>query len=285
VPSESLNSPEVWEALLHAGGGMPLGALVRNLGKMGAVGLLRPLSEASSTVASRLRDADEIRRARLHPIAILTALRVYASGHGIKGDNRWTPDPRVVDALDDAFYLAFGNVAPTGRRLLIGVDWSGSMEGVQVAPGITAATAAAAMALVHATIEPETFVLCFGTTARPVTLSPSMRLDDVIRVATSQTGEGTDCALPFRYARENGLDADGFIVLTDNATWAGREHPIEALRAYRRKSGRGAVAVASAFAATVCSILPDDEDAGCLNVAGFDAAAPMVVADFLRARS
>ena len=39
----------------------------------------------------------------------------------------WTPVREVVDALDAAFYTAFGNVEPTGKRLLLALDVSGSM--------------------------------------------------------------------------------------------------------------------------------------------------------------
>ena len=39
IPTQWLNELEVWDALLHD---MPLTALVRNLGKMSAVGLVKP---------------------------------------------------------------------------------------------------------------------------------------------------------------------------------------------------------------------------------------------------
>ena len=45
VPTEHLNDPAVWEALLE---GMPLMAMVRNLAKMTAVGLLKPGSKADA---------------------------------------------------------------------------------------------------------------------------------------------------------------------------------------------------------------------------------------------
>ena len=47
----------------------------------------------------------------------------------------------VVDALDAAFYTAFGNVEPAGKRLLLALDVSGSMTGGHVAgvPGLTPA--------------------------------------------------------------------------------------------------------------------------------------------------
>src|SRR5690606_32048157 len=44
LPTEVLNSVDVWEALLE---NMPMTAMVRNLGNMSKVGLLKPLSKAS----------------------------------------------------------------------------------------------------------------------------------------------------------------------------------------------------------------------------------------------
>lgn len=280
VPSESLNHPEVWDALLHAGNGMPLGALVRNLAKMTSIGLVAPLSDATRKVVDLLGDAKNIKRSRIHPIAVLTASRVYARGEGVKGSLRWTPVPVVVDALDAAFYAAFGNVEPTGKKLLIAVDSSSSMRSPEVATGISPAMAATAMALVHASIEPESHVVTFATNLKPITLTPRMSLNEALSVASRGTGEGTDCSVPMRYATSHKIPVDAFLVLTDNETWQGG-HPIVALRQYREALARPALAVASAFASTKCSIFPE-HDGGCLNVAGFDASVPSVVADFMR---
>ena len=41
---------------------------------------------------------------------------------------------------------------------------------------------------------------------------------------------GTDCALPMLYATRKRLPVDAFVVMTDNETWAGNIHPVEALR-------------------------------------------------------
>ena len=47
IPTQWLNEVAVWDALLQC---MPLTALVRNLGKMTAIGLVKPFSEAASLV-------------------------------------------------------------------------------------------------------------------------------------------------------------------------------------------------------------------------------------------
>ena len=53
IPTKWLNEIEVWEALLHR---MPLSALIRNLGKMTSIGLLKPTSNATSQVLEKLEN-------------------------------------------------------------------------------------------------------------------------------------------------------------------------------------------------------------------------------------
>jgi 60 kDa SS-A/Ro ribonucleoprotein len=80
VPTELLTHAVVWEALLDR---MPLTALIRNLGVMSKVGLLAPASDAARAVVARLSDRDAIRKARVHPVAVLAALKTYAQGRGM----------------------------------------------------------------------------------------------------------------------------------------------------------------------------------------------------------
>ena len=133
---EHLTSIAVWEALLED---MPMTALIRNLATMTRVGVIAPGSDGTAKVAAQLADTGRLRKARVHPIAVLAALRTYASGHGVRGRGEWNPVREVVDALDAAFYASFGNVEPTGKRLLLALDVSGSMEWGEVAgvPGLS----------------------------------------------------------------------------------------------------------------------------------------------------
>lgn len=137
VPTEWLNHSEVWAALLED---MPLTAMIRNLATMTRVGLVAPMSEASNRIAATLTDGKRLRAARVHPVAILSALTTYQDGHGVRGQAEWKPVSQVVDALNEAFYLAFGSVTPAGRRVVLALDVSSSMAGSMIAgvPGLTA---------------------------------------------------------------------------------------------------------------------------------------------------
>jgi 60 kDa SS-A/Ro ribonucleoprotein len=74
VPTELRNDRDVWAALLEE---MPMTAMIRNLASMTRVGLVAPMSEAASKIAGELKDRERLRKARLHPIAILVALKTY----------------------------------------------------------------------------------------------------------------------------------------------------------------------------------------------------------------
>jgi 60 kDa SS-A/Ro ribonucleoprotein len=287
VPTELLRHAEVWEALLQE---MPLTAMIRNLGAMGSVGLLAPLSTTAVTVASRLRDQAMLRRARVHPVALLSAMTTYASGRGVRGKLRWQPVAQVVDALDAAFYLAFENAPSTGKRVMLALDVSGSMSAPVVGlQGLNCREGSAAMALVTAAREPnhmftafaaERWSLGFGTSAmRVLSISPRQRLDDVVKAVKDLMFGPTDCALPMLKALKNRWPVDLFVVYTDSETWAGWMHPVQALRKYRDRMGIPARLVVVGMASNGFTIA-DPDDAGMLDVVGFDTTTPQVIADF-----
>lgn len=278
VPTELRSSPEVWAALLEE---MPLTAMIRNLATMTRIGLVVPMSEATYKVVDELKDRDRIRRARLHPMAILAALTTYEQGHGERGKHTWTPVQQVVDALNEAFYLAFDNVEATGKRWLLGVDVSGSMSSGTVAgvAGMTPRVAASAMTLVTAATEPQHVIMAFQDRFVPLGISPRERLDDVVRKTNGLPFGRTDCAQPMLYATERKLKIDVFVVYTDSETWFGQVHPVQALRQYREKMGIPAKLIVQAFVANNFSIA-DPDDAGMLDVIGFDTSVPALIRDF-----
>lgn len=287
VPSSKLDKPEVWEALLP---NLGLTAVLRNLNKMTAVGLLKPMSEASRLVAGQLTDAARLKKARVHPLAVLNALRVYSAGHGDKGKLEWQPVREIVDALDAAFYASFGNVEPTGKRLLLAFDVSGSMSAALAGTGLSCREACAALALVTANVEPSYLIVGFSagssrsmwTEIKELVISPRQRLDDVVRYLGGLPFGGTDCALPMIYAEQKKLDVDAFCIYTDSETWAGNVHPKQALASYRAKMDKPAAAqVVVGMTATEFTIA-DPADPRTLDVVGFDLQTPEAISAFIR---
>ena len=281
IPTTWLNSPAVWEALLER---MPSTALLRNLGKMTAVGLLSPLSAATKLVCEKLQDD----MPRVHPFAVLLAQSTYAAGHGVRGRLSWTPDQHVVDALEDTFYNAFDAVQPAGKNFMLGIDVSGSMGwrgfgymGSIAGTHIKAYQAAAVMAMAQMRTEPWCFPVAFTGRGQvtPLELSPKWRLDKILDELRKLRVGPTDCALPMIYATENKIPVDTFVVYTDNETWCGDVHPARALEDYRQATGRDAKLVACGMTATNYSVA-DPDDPGMLDVVGFDASAPAVISKF-----
>ena len=294
IPTQWLNEPEVWDALLAH---MPMTAMIRNLGKMTSLGLIQPFSDAAKFVINKLGDEKALKRARIHPLAVLIAQKVYAQGHGEKGDLKWKPVSKIIDALDAAFYATFSNVKPCGKPVLLALDVSGSMEASMIAGScLTAREASAAMALVTAATEPDCEIIAFSAPSgggfggmhgggesciTRVALSPRMRLDDVIKRISAIPMGGTDCALPIIWARRQKLNVSGFITYTDSETWAGHIHPSQALRLYRDEFVSDAKAVVVGMTSNGFT-LADPNDRGMLDVVGVDATVPAVIADFVR---
>ncbi len=279
VPGVYLNNRDVWDALLVD---MPMTAMIRNLGKMSHAGLLTPMSACADYVANRLLDREQLKKARVHPIQLLLALRTYATGCGMLGSLTWTPAPAVVEALNQALYLAFEDITPTDRRILVGVDVSGSMKKSRCAgsPMLGCVEAAIAMAMLFVRTEKKVHTMAFDTIAHEFTMTRSQRLDDVINNMT-RWGGGTNLSLPVAYALKNKLEVDAFVILTDSETWVGQAHPVQTLYQYRQQINPQARLVVLATAAHHGSII-DPTDPLSFGVAGFDAAVPQLVAEFIR---
>lgn len=286
VPTEMLTESEIWEALLHD---MPPTALLRNLGTMTKVGLLKHGwlsgdSFAVSKVIEVLRDTERLSKARIHPVAVLAALNTYAKGHGIRSDATWKPVQAILDELDSAFYATFKSAPSANKRVVLGLDVSGSMRGTLVAgvAGLDCRNATGAMALITETRESEVTHLAFDTDVYPLAISRKMRLDEVVKLLERTGGGGTDCAAPIQYATTHGIEADAFVIYTDSETWYGRQHPSQAMEKYRQKTGINAKLVVVAMASNRASIA-DPRDARMLNVVGFDASVPGLIAEFISA--
>lgn len=274
LPSDVLNAPAVLRALLP---GMPMMALLRALAVLTRHGVLAPGSAEATSVAARLSDRSAIARARLHPFAVFLAAHTYARGQGLRGRGTWVPVQEIVAALELAFDAAFDGLVPTGKRLLVAVDVSGSMVAPVIGAPVSAADAAAAMAVALARREPNAVVVTFDTAVRRVVFDPARLL---VRDLAGEAGGGTNLAQPVLWASARGQAFDGIVVLTDNETWVGREHPAQALENYRRRVNPAVRLVVAAMAANHANVV-DPTDANSLGIAGLDAAVPALVADFL----
>ncbi len=267
LPTKWLAMPEVWAALLPH---MPMHALLRNLGTLSKLGVFGDRGLVRH-VTGRLTDADVLRNARVHPLQMLVAAKVYGQGRGVRGRGEWRFISQIGDALDAGFSLAFRGLEPTGKRFLLALDVSASMSWAPCdgAP-LMASEAAAGLAVTVARTEQNYDIMGFAADFRDLRISARDNVTDVLSKTSGYTFGDTDCSAPMRWALQQGVnDVDVFAVITDNETWAGGQHVAQALEEYRRKANPLAKLMVLATSSTSFSIA-DPADPFQLDVAGFD---------------
>lgn len=299
IPTEFHKSPDVWKALFKSG--MPQMALLRNVTRMARLGLFDDMVFAAD-YAAQLSDAKRIEKSRIHPINYLNALVTYEEGqvdrsgyHSFNVDRNkdWTANAKIAKALNDGYKLAFKNVVPSGKRTFVALDVSGSMASKASGIDLSCAQVSGALASFIAASEPYSEIRGFTSNGRrgwgreaaltDLGISESDSFNTVMKKVQGHNFGGTDCALPMKYAFENDLEVDSFIVVTDNETWAGSGHPHEWLKKYNKKMNRQAKLIVVAATATEFTIA-DPDDPNQLDVSGFDSSTPKVIADFSAGR-
>ena len=280
IPTNFLNCVKVWQALLNK---MPMTAMIRNLGKMSSIDLINEKSEEAKMIIDRLYNEEALRQARIHPFNALVALHTYSAGHGDKGKLTWTTNPDIAKALNAAFYKSFKFVEPTGKRYLLAIDVSGSMDcgSILGSSNITPRSGAAALAMVTARTEQNHTFLGFSDRLVPLNINKHMNLEQVIEVINQVPMGNTDCAQPMIWAKKQNKLIDCFIVYTDCETWAGKIHPAEALRQYRKHSGIWDAKLIVCAMTSGGFTIADPEDPGMLDMAGFDSAGPEIMRNFV----
>jgi hypothetical protein len=304
IPTHLLNSSDLWKELLISKGangkqeGMPIEALIRNLGKMSSLPNFMG-ADNTMTICMRLSGEEDIQRSRIHPFKVLVGSLTYGAGKALKGTLSWSVSSQVRDTLTYTFLKAFKNVSPTGKRYMVALDVSGSMDAACMGcPSITCRMASAALALMLYETEPKVYLRGFtaqsygyGSTSSSSENSfrnfdPNVRRGMTLQQFISATNAPfgpTDCSLPMRRAIEDNLtDIEAFIVMTDSETYAGPIHPQVALENYRKFSKNPNVKLIVVGMTSNCLTIADPNDRNTLNLAGFDTAMPEIIAMFVR---
>lgn len=293
IPTQFLKDPEIWKTLF-ANGQLKGQALVRQITRLSKIGAFNDMV-FTREIADALTDSDMIAKTRLHPVQYLLALVTHTEGqlqknrdgyYSIWGSGRskdWATNPVIADALDAGFHASFKALTPANKRTMLALDVSGSMGGDAMGIDLSCAQVSAAMAMVTARTEPWYSIMGFSTQLRDLGITARMDLNTVQRKIAAMTMGGTDVAQPMIWALQNKVEVDTFAVYTDSETWAGRIKPERALKDYRQKMGIDAKLVVVGVASTPFTV-GDPNDVGTLNVAGFDSAAPGVIADFSAGR-
>lgn len=278
VPSE-VKGPLTWAALCDRG--MPIGALVRNLPTLTRHGLLKPLADRTARTAAAIRSGKRLRKGRVHPMSMLIASIVYRQGKSVRGSGEWETTAEISEALEAGFHAAFPPAPDIPGRLYVAVDVSSSMGWGRLMgmPAFTPAQAAAGMAVCLTRRAERSVCYGFADEMRDLSFNRGMSLSEAEKLVREMNFGATDCAVPMIHAAEQKIPVDCFVVLTDNETWCGKVHPAEALAAYRKQMGIPSRLVVAAFASNGFTIA-DPNDAGMLDVVGFDSSVPALVERF-----
>lgn len=280
IPTQFLSDGGVWDTLLERGF-LPINALIRNLGRMTALGVFgQPgqYSDATEYAVSMLTSSEVLNNARVHPFNVLNALKTYSSGGGWRSDLTWKPRRDIVSALAQAYELSFVSIEPSQAHLMVAVDVSRSMSARIMGSNVQAAEAAVSLAQVFQNKARRVDTYKFNYELERYEIPMGNPVD----VASKRVwaGGGTDCAKPMLFADHNNLFYDAFVIITDNETWAGSVKPDEALRRYRRHMNGAARLVVVGMTSTGFTIA-DPQDAGSMDVVGFDAGAFKTIQEFV----
>lgn len=265
-----------WQLLFNE---MPIGAMLRNLGSLTELGVLRADEQTNlQRVEGVLNNKQHLRKGRIHPIDVLKALKTYKSGGRLgRSQKTWTVVPRIVDILEKALELSFEVVEPTGKVFMHAVDISGSMSGCVVdSIGLSCCEIATTMALVTAKAEKNYMIRGFSTHFRTLDITSKDSFSSAFAKASNQNFGGTDASVAYDWMIKKKFKADVVCFWTDSESWAGRRHPSQALAEYRQKVNPNLKAVYVTLAPYQITLV-DPKDPLSWDLAGFDPGVPRLI--------
>jgi 60 kDa SS-A/Ro ribonucleoprotein len=171
--------------------------------------------DMADLIAARLRDAGEIRRARVFPYQLLTAWQ--------NCDDAVPQDVR--NALQDAMELAIANVPSLEGDVVVCPDVSGSMSSPVTGHRAGATTKVRYIdvaALVAASVlrkNPSATVLPFEQAIVSVDVNPRDSVMTNAKRLASIGGGGTNCSAPVRLLNRRKAKANLVLIVSDSESW------------------------------------------------------------------
>lgn len=280
VATHLLNEPIIWETFINQG--MPMIALLRNINKITSLDLFNRYPKTLTNLIDRLGNKDIIQHSKVHPLQLLTSLKMYSKGAGDKGKLSWIPNKQLCYALNTAFKYSFNNVKPINKRFLLALDVSGSMTWASVCgiDCLMASEVSTAMAMIIKSVEPNCDVMGFANEFRKLDIYPDNTLEQNMKSVYYCTFGSTDCSLPMRWALENKKEYDAIIVFTDNETNSNEERPCDSLTKYNKEMGLNCKLIVVSTSANDFTIA-DPNNPNMLDICGFDASTHQSINDFI----
>jgi 60 kDa SS-A/Ro ribonucleoprotein len=276
VPTQFLKDSEVWASMLPT---LPMNALMRNLGRMSSIGVFDNTRNVE-VVEGKLSDSELIRKSGLHPVKSMIAYKTYVSGHGDKGSLSWNVNHRISDAIDKAIHYGFSLATPTGKRICLALDVSGSMGSGECAGiNLMPAEVSALMSRTLVTSEKDAYVMAFTSELIPLHIHKDMSFRQVMAQVQRSDWGYTNISAPIEWSIQTGTDVDAFVIITDNDVNGGN-NVSDSLSRHRAKFGHRTKLMVMATTTTTRSVA-DPHDPDQLDVSGFSADVPQAMSSFI----
>ncbi|MBR5710770.1 MAG: RNA-binding protein [Thermoguttaceae bacterium] len=172
-------------------------------------------AEIVSKVAARIRNEEEIRRAKAFPYQLMTAY--------MNASEEVPSDIRL--ALQDAMEIATDNVPVIDGLVALCVDVSGSMDSsvtgyrCGATSKVKCVDVAGLMASCILRQNPNSVVIPFDSDAHRFALNPRDSVITNAQKLAELCGGGTDCSSAMKYIVENNINPDVVIYISDNESW------------------------------------------------------------------
>jgi 60 kDa SS-A/Ro ribonucleoprotein len=235
-------------------------------------------------IADRLRDAEEIRRARVFPFQLLSAFKAASANAQIPRE--------ITEALQDAMETATENVPEIKGKVYVFPDISGSMHSPVTGfrKGATSAVrcldAAALIAAAVLRKNPSAEVIPFSDDVVEAHLNPRDSVMTNSQKLAALPSGGTNCSAPLRKLNRRKAKGDLVIYVSDNESWIDslNDRPwnrgTETMRQWNEFKTRNAGARLVCIDIQPYAHTQAAERADILNVGGFSDQVFTLIADF-----
>ncbi|MGI8670846.1 MAG: vWA domain-containing protein, partial [Aridibacter sp.] len=173
--------------------------------------------EIVKLVAMRLRNPEDIKRARVFPYQLLVAFKMAANNPKIPRE--------ITEALQDAMEIAVENVPEIKGKVYVFPDISGSMQSPVTGYRNGATTAVRCIdiaALTAAAVlrkNPSAEIIPFESKIVKVSLNPRDSIMTNAEKLSNLPFGGTNCSAPLRRLNRIKADGDCVIYVSDNESW------------------------------------------------------------------
>jgi 60 kDa SS-A/Ro ribonucleoprotein len=168
-----------------------------------------------ASVAARLRDEKEIRRARVFPYQLMAAYNAASKDM----------PQAILDALQDVMERATANVPVVNGRVVVVVDVSGSMNSPisghrkGATSKVRCVDVAALLAACVKRVNPQARILPFAERVKDLRLNPRDSVMTQAREMSALCGGGTCISAPLAMLNGERAAVDLLVVVSDNQSW------------------------------------------------------------------